>query len=187
MLPMPGSVTARSAVGQRVREHRERQGMSMHALSRLSGVSTAHLSRIESGDRQPSISTLVALAEALGTSTGSLLAARGAADSFDQDGVTVTPVGNPDPQTSLAGFRIDVPGGEPTWPVQQHPGEELVHVLRNDLRLELDDEVVLVAEGDTFQYRADRRHRFTAASSAGVTVLLVTAPAGRKKRAGPKH
>ena len=61
-------------LGERIKEKRERGGMSMGQLARASGVSAAAISRIESGERtSPGIDTLESLASALGISLVELL------------------------------------------------------------------------------------------------------------------
>ncbi len=175
-----GVDTRVDAVSRRLRLLRETRGLSIHALARLSGLSTPHLSRIESGDRQPSIGTLLALAATLGVSAGDLLEGPAALQSpvqtpgepFDQDGAWVTPLGQSG--HNLESFRIELPGGIATWPTQQHPGEECVYVLEGTLRIELDDELHFVEAGATAHYSARRRHRFTSADDKPVVVLLVT-------------
>ena len=50
----------------RIRQLRERKGVSLRELARRSGVGVATLSRIESGEANPRLSTLLLLADALG-------------------------------------------------------------------------------------------------------------------------
>src|SRR5216684_5562634 len=62
-----------SALGDRLRSAREARGLTLDQLSASTGISKAHLSRLESGARQPSVGILVELAAALGTRVGALL------------------------------------------------------------------------------------------------------------------
>lgn len=55
-------------VGQRLREHRQRRGISLRSLARELGVSASLISQIETGKSQPSVSTLYAMTTALGIS-----------------------------------------------------------------------------------------------------------------------
>ena len=61
------------AVGRRVAEVRKRKGMTQDALSARIGVESVSWSRLETGQRGLSLSTLAAAAEALGVSLGDLL------------------------------------------------------------------------------------------------------------------
>ncbi len=53
-------------IGERVRQLREAAGMSQYQLAKLAGVLGSSLSRIEKGERDPSWTTVVKLARALG-------------------------------------------------------------------------------------------------------------------------
>jgi transcriptional regulator with XRE-family HTH domain len=56
----------------KVRQLRERKGVSLRELARRSSVGGATLSRIESGEANPRMSTLLQLADALGVFVGQL-------------------------------------------------------------------------------------------------------------------
>ena len=56
----------------RLREIRERKGVSLRELARRAGLGVATLSRIESGEANPRLSTLLQLAEVLGVFAGDL-------------------------------------------------------------------------------------------------------------------
>jgi transcriptional regulator with XRE-family HTH domain len=55
-------------LGQRLREERVRQGVSVRGLAREVGVSASMISQIETAKSQPSVSTLYAITTALGIS-----------------------------------------------------------------------------------------------------------------------
>lgn len=56
----------------RIRQLRERKGVSLRELARRSGLGVATLSRIESGEANPRLSTLLQLADVLGVFVGQL-------------------------------------------------------------------------------------------------------------------
>jgi transcriptional regulator with XRE-family HTH domain len=60
-------------VGQRLRAARDDRGLTLAQLASLTGLTKAHLSRLESGERQASIGALVGLSSALGTKVSVLL------------------------------------------------------------------------------------------------------------------
>src|SRR5918995_373725 len=62
-----------SGVGRRIREARLAREMTQEDVSAASGVSVAHLSRLESGARQPSVVTLLNVAAGLGVPISRLL------------------------------------------------------------------------------------------------------------------
>jgi transcriptional regulator with XRE-family HTH domain len=55
-------------IGSRLREERERDGLSQRELARRLGVSASLISQIESGQSKPSVSTLYAIVTELGVS-----------------------------------------------------------------------------------------------------------------------
>lgn len=62
------SLEANLNVGQRIRRLREQRQLSLRALARLCGLSTNAISLIERGENSPTVSSLHALATALGVS-----------------------------------------------------------------------------------------------------------------------
>ena len=64
--------TRSKAVGRRIRERRLELGLSQRSISEP-GSSYAYISRIESGERSPSIEALIAIAEKLETTALALL------------------------------------------------------------------------------------------------------------------
>lgn len=55
----------RAVFGARVRELRERTGMSQETLAHQSGIARSYMSRLERGDANPSLDALYALAQEL--------------------------------------------------------------------------------------------------------------------------
>lgn len=60
-------------VGQLIKEEREKSGISQNQLAKQAGISQPNLSRIESGQQDPSIATLREIAKALGVDYRDLL------------------------------------------------------------------------------------------------------------------
>lgn len=72
------------AIGQRIRKVRKAHGLSQEELAEKVGISTTHMSHIETGNTKLSLPVFVELAEALGIRTDEMLsdgefASRGAA------------------------------------------------------------------------------------------------------------
>lgn len=61
------------AIGHRIRAVRHKQGLSQEALCNLIDISPSHMSHIESGKTKPSLIAVIAIANALNTTTDSLL------------------------------------------------------------------------------------------------------------------
>ncbi|HSB20430.1 MAG TPA: helix-turn-helix transcriptional regulator [Anaeromyxobacteraceae bacterium] len=61
-------------LGERVRGLRRARGLTQEALARSLGLSVAYVSLIERGGRNPPVTTVVAIARALGVSPREMLA-----------------------------------------------------------------------------------------------------------------
>lgn len=70
----PGAVDP-VALGRRLRHHRREAGLTLAALAQRVGLSPSALSLLENGRREPRVSTLSSLAEALGVTVPELLSA----------------------------------------------------------------------------------------------------------------
>lgn len=66
MSPTDDITNARVALGQAIREARERQGFSVDELAAASGISRRTITRIEAGERESDFELLLALADGLG-------------------------------------------------------------------------------------------------------------------------
>ncbi len=60
----------------RLREIRERKGVTLRALKRASGVAVSSLARFEAGQGDPQLSTLLKLAKALNVTVAELIGER---------------------------------------------------------------------------------------------------------------
>ena len=71
--PGPAAADELPDVAPRLRDLRRRRGLTLEAAARARGLSPAHLSRLETGRRQPSLPMLLALARIYGTTVSELL------------------------------------------------------------------------------------------------------------------
>jgi transcriptional regulator with XRE-family HTH domain len=175
-----------NALGDRLRSAREARGLTLDQLSASTGISKAHLSRLESGARQPSVGILVELAGALGTRVGTLL-------GEDADGAPLAVFAPGAPRHTAAGLaiasssgfpgsralevlRVHVPADrQPSVPVR-HRGEEWIYVLRGTLELEFDGMLYELGPDLAAHFDATRPHRL-AAGPGDAEVLVVSADA----------
>lgn len=61
------------AIGQRIRKRRKAQNLSQEQLAERIGISTTHMSHIETGNTKLSLSVLVDISLVVGTTTDDLL------------------------------------------------------------------------------------------------------------------
>jgi len=70
-----------SALGDAIREHRVRAGLTQAELAHRAGIGRPHLNHIEGGRKNPTVVVLVHLAASLGVAPGDLLVSVGEASS----------------------------------------------------------------------------------------------------------
>jgi transcriptional regulator with XRE-family HTH domain len=177
---------ALSSIAESLRQERTRAGLTLEQLAQRADLSTAHLSRLESGDRQPSVAALIALSRALGVSISTLLGERRGAPAIatypagapghEANGLTIAPCSGFPGSTTLQALQITIsPDREPPEPAQ-HRGEEWIYVVAGRLRLEFDGQTQLLERGTTAHFDASRPHRLGA--DGGTTEVLVVAADG---------
>jgi len=154
-------------------------------LAARTALSQAHLSRIESGERQPSLATLFTLARAFEVPVASLLEAEPASDAsaviragsvpaHSVNGLLYTPLSGTSRQLHIQAARVQVPADRSGTERFQHDGEEWLYVLAGTLQLLLGNHTYLLHAGDVVHFDSTVPHRLAAPSEAIAEVLLVT-------------
>lgn len=176
------------SIGERLRAARERSGYTLEQLAALTGLSKAHLSRLESAERQPSLATLLTFAKALGVQVSWLLGEdeselplsihRGDERRRDVAGLHVAPFSGYSGSTQLEALRMTIDVDRIPGPPASHGGEEWLYVLKGTLRLEYDGSMQLVPAGSSAHFDAERPHRLGAVDHT-TEVLIVVADGSR--------
>lgn len=179
--PESAAAEALPAVAPQLRALRRRASLTLEAAARAAGLSAAHLSRLETGQRQPSLPMLLALARIYGTTVSELLgetvaerdAIVRAADMepTKAGGWTYWQAGAPG--RGMQALRVHVPYGSQGDIVRVHPGEEWLYVLQGRLRLRLGDTAQVLAPGDSAHFDSLTPHRIAAADHSGAELLFV--------------
>jgi transcriptional regulator with XRE-family HTH domain len=162
-------------VGDTVRRLRAAQGLTLAELAGSADISSAMLSRLEHGDVAPSLDTLAALAEALGTSCAALLRDPEKLASDAQlvkkgEGLEVVRRGtrrghtyhllaaDRGPRKAFEPFLVTLTSKSEVFPEFEHPGTEFIHILEGSLRYRHGSETYLLKPGDTLTFRGDVPH-----------------------------
>ncbi len=174
------------AIGPKVRQLRQDNGLSLQQLARRADVSAAAIHKVERGDMVPTVTTLLKLASALGRPMGHFVDgdgepaavahvvrgdARPVAPSLP--GVAETVVSGPPERFALRGRVADVGPGAELEP-DRHGGEDLLLLLGGSLDVSVGDERYTVAEGDSLHFPADHRVLVHNAASTPARVLWVS-------------
>ncbi|MER5748269.1 XRE family transcriptional regulator [Streptomyces sp. NPDC002088] len=179
--PTAGPAETLPAVAPQLRALRRRAALTLEAAARAAGLSPAHLSRLETGRRQPSLPMLLALARIYGTTVSELLGETvadrdavvraGDMEPTAAGGWTYWQAGSPG--RGMQALRVHVPYGSQGDIVRVHPGEEWLYVLTGRLRLRLGDATHLLGPGDSAHFDSLTPHRIAAQDPDGVELLFV--------------
>ena len=174
-------------LGGRVRELRQGQGLTLEDLAQGSGVSRAMISKLERGEKNPTLVIAAKLAEALDVTLSQL------AGVEDRREVVVVPrerrMTMQDPTSGferqllspaftgrgLEFVRNVIPEGATSgeFPPHKKGVEEYIVVERGRLRMILGGEQYILEEGDSAYFEADVPHRFDNAGSGECSYYLV--------------
>ncbi|WP_328917628.1 MULTISPECIES: helix-turn-helix domain-containing protein [unclassified Streptomyces] len=165
----------------RLRDRRRAGGLTLESAARRLGLSAAHLSRLESGLRQPSLPVLLGLARLYGTTVSDLLGETAAEPDPIVRGERMAPVPAGGWTYWRAGgtgramqaLRVHVPQRAQRALVRVHPGEEWLYVTSGELELTLGDRTHLLAPGDSAHFDSLVPHRLASGGHGGVDLLFL--------------
>ncbi len=184
-MPAPGATSVRilpsaidseaAALGTRLRQIRIRNANTLEIVASAAGITTGHLSRIERGEKLPSMGALLRLAAALGVTLadliggspvdGEVLVVRaGERSSLRLNGVEASRYAVLMQQATCAGqsvtsYIIDPAKDLDAIALTFHGGLEFVFVLEGELELELGDAVEILRTGDATLFPGYLKHR----------------------------
>jgi transcriptional regulator with XRE-family HTH domain len=183
-----------SFLAESLREERARTGLTLEQVAQRADLSAAHLSRLESGDRQPSVAALISLSRALGVSMSTLLGERrgtpaiatypSGAPTHEANGLFITPCSGFPGSATLEALHIRLRADRVAPAPARHRGEEWIYVVAGQLRLEFDGQIHLLDAGSTGHFDANRPHRL-GTDEGTVEVLVVAADAPNDFRTHP--
>jgi transcriptional regulator with XRE-family HTH domain len=179
------------SLGARLRDMRAEHGWTLDDLARRAGLSKSYLSRIEDGERQPSLASLLSLAQAYGVALASLFTEpqeasnhcavlrAGSLPMQEGNGLSYTPLSRPDRAANMQPIRVTVSAHREGGEMYQHDGEEWLHVLSGTLRLALAAEAHVLYPGDSAHFDARVPHRLSAEGGSDAELILVACAAPR--------
>ncbi|MET9596492.1 helix-turn-helix domain-containing protein [Streptomyces sp. NPDC006459] len=180
-------------VAPRLRRLRARSGLTLAALSGTTGISKSTLSRLESGQRRPSLELLLPLAAAYQVPLDDLVGAPEVGDprvrltprALPNGGTAVPLTRGPGPLQAYKMLIADR-GGEPD--LRTHEGYEWLYVLEGRLRLVLAEHDLVLGPGEVAEFDTRVPHWFTSADGRPVEILSLFGRQGERMhvRAKPR-
>ena len=174
-------------LGERVRELRRGRGLTLEGLAERSGVSRAMISKLERGEKNPTLVVAAKLAEGLGVTLSQLagmeerrevvviprerrMVMRDPETGFERQLLSPNAVG-----IGVEFIRNKIPEGSNSGEFLPHRKgvEEQIVVEQGTLEATLAGEKYLLGEGDAIYFEADVPHRFDNAGKGECTYYLV--------------
>lgn len=174
-------------VGPRLRSLRTGNGFTLQELSVQTGISVSTLSRLESGQRRPTLEQLLPLARAHGVPLDDLVGAPATGDPrihikpVTHHGMTILPLSRGS-GGGLQAFKHLIPAGKPVAApeLQTHEGYEWLYVLKGKLRLRLGEHDLVLPAGEAAEFDTHTPHWFGRADNNAVEFLSLFGPQGER-------
>jgi transcriptional regulator with XRE-family HTH domain len=175
-----------SAVGPRLRALRRRRQTTLTDLSATTGISISTLSRLESGQRRPTLELLLPLARVYGVQIDELVGAPPTGNPrvhlrpVTQNGMTIMPLTRR--AGGLQAYKMIIPGTRQAADPdpKTHEGYEWIYILSGRLRLVLGDQDIVLTPGEAAEFDTRVPHWFVSADASTVEVLSLFGRQGER-------
>lgn len=177
-----------TAVGPRLRTLRTARGMTLAQLAEKTGISLSTLSRLESGQREPTLKLLLPLAKVYGVPLDELVGAPATGDPriharpFTRHGQTWIPLtrylGGLHAYKQILPVRPPDQRGRPEQ--GSHEGYEWLYVLSGRLLLALGDHDLIMTAGEAAEFDTRTPHGVANAGDQPVEWLALYGPQGER-------
>jgi transcriptional regulator with XRE-family HTH domain len=179
-------------VGPRLKRIRLRRGSTLTDVAATTGISKSTLSRLESGQRKPSLELLLPLAEAYRVPLDELVGAPEVGDPRirlkprKRNGRVVFPLTQQ--SSGMQVWKVIVPP-ERNPELRVHKGYEWLYVLSGQMRLILGEHDITMGPGEVAEFDTELPHWFGPAGDDPVEILSVHGSHGQRMhvRAAPRR
>ncbi|MBQ9539395.1 MAG: helix-turn-helix transcriptional regulator [Treponema sp.] len=180
--------------GEKLREVREKKGLTLKAVASQAGVSESLVSQIERGRVYPAIDTLLSLANVLDVRLQYLfeeydrrgpvnVIRAGERRTIHEDAVVYEEVARPEEQdgkNSIESYLITIPVGDATHRGHYgHLGKEMGYIIEGKARLKYEDRDYELHSGDSVSFAAGAPHTIENIGDSLLKALWVVSPAQR--------
>lgn len=184
-----------AAVGPALRARRLQEESTLTELAEATGISVSTLSRLENGQRKPTLELLLPIARAFGTTLDELVDVTPDEDprvrlkSFRRNGSTITPLTRR--PGGIKAYKHVLPPGYPYHEHEPkvHEGYEWLYVMSGQLRLILGDHDLLLSPGEVVEFDTRVPHFFSNPGPGETEVLGLFSAQGERMhvraRSGP--
>lgn len=171
-------------VGPRLKSLRSHRGMTLTEVSGSTGISTSTLSRLETGQRRPSLELLLPLAQAYRVPLEELVGAPPVGDPRVHlkprraNGRTVIPLTQQ--PGGIQAWKIIIPAATTEPDPKAHEGYEWLYVLSGRMRLVLGDQDLVLGPGEVAEFDTRMPHWFGSTGGRPAEVLSLFGRQGER-------
>ncbi|MDX6451817.1 MAG: hypothetical protein QOH16_1866 [Gaiellaceae bacterium] len=192
MQTSPAITTVLAEVGSRLKRARTHRGVTLTELAAETGISKSTLSRLESGQRKPSLELLLPIAQAHDVPLDELVGLPEVRDPRIlpkprvRNGRMVVPL------TGQAGglhaWKVIIPPERKQPELRSHEGYEWLYVLSGEMRLIVADHDITMGPGEATEFDTAAPHWFGPAGDHPIEVLSLHGAHGERMhvRAAPR-
>ena len=193
MAGSPGIEAVLAEVGPRLKRVRERRDITLAELAEMTGISKSTLSRLENGQRRPSLELLLPIAQAHRVPLDELV---GAPETGDprirlkpkvRNRRVVVPLTRA--PGSVHAWKVIIPPEQGEPELRTHEGQEWLYVLSGQMRLILGDQDITMGPGEVAEFDTRVPHWFGPAAGEPVEILSLLGRHGHRMhvRAGGRQ
>lgn len=175
------------AVGPRLRAIRKQRRSTLSQVAELTGMSVSMLSRIESGQRRPTLEVLLPLARTYRMPLDDLVGAPPTGDPrihprpVTRNGVVWVPLSREPGGLNAFKQVIPVPPSVPgKLDLQVHEGHEWIYVLSGTLRLALGENDFEMGSGEAAEFDTRTPHAIANGGTRPVELLILFGQQGQR-------
>ncbi|WP_458114081.1 XRE family transcriptional regulator [Arthrobacter sp. R1-13] len=171
-------------VGVRLKRLRMQRGVTLTGLSAVTGISKSTLSRLETGQRRPSLELLLPLAQAYRVPLEELVGAPEIGDPrirlkpHKANGRTVVPLTRQ--PGGMQAWKIIIPISKADPDLKAHEGYEWLYVLSGRMRLLLGSHDLVLRAGEVAEFDTRVPHWFGSTGDQPAEVLSVFGGQGER-------
>lgn len=171
-------------IAPRLRRIRQKKNLTLDELAAATGISKSTLSRLESGQRKPSLELLLPIAAALAVPLDQIVTAPRIEDprvqrtSTRSDGRVLTPLSQH--QGEPQAYKVAIPASEREVELKTHGGYEWLYVLDGRLRLVLGEHDIVLGPGEAAEFDTQNPHWFGSTGAGPVEILSMFGKQGER-------
>jgi transcriptional regulator with XRE-family HTH domain len=178
-------------VGPRLKRVRTQRRITLTALAEMTGISKSTLSRLESGQRRPTLELLLALSQSYRVPLDDLVGAPEVGDPRIRlkpgrvKGRTVIPLTR-QPE-GMQAWKIVIPTTKINPEPRAHDGHEWIYVLSGRLRLLLGDQDWVLGAGEVAEFDTQVPHWFGSTGDEPAEILSIFGRPGERMNVRTEH